>query len=223
MALRRQPAPSLAALRDGLVATVTGAALVALVLGGQGAPAAGAAPQVAQLGPGGTPGMLNAVAYDQVTPGLSIAVRPFDDTDLNLAVKARFEEELRRVNRSTSPNAVLVLSFGTEVIRGRFSEDRRDLGRFEAGTGAGAELQFNVWSSSRDSLLGGRQKSGEREPNVFHLDAVLRDERTGKTLWQGDAYYAMMTADPLRIARSMVRPMVLNLGRTVQKMPFELE
>jgi hypothetical protein len=178
---------------------------------------------LAQLGPNGAPGIVNSTAFGHVTPGLSVAVSPFDDTDLNLAVKTRFEEELERTSRTISEQAVLRLSFDTQVIQGRFSGDGPTLGRFEGDSERGVHFEFNIWSSTKDSMLGGRQKRDSRKANVFHMNAELRDERTGKVLWQADAFCEMLTPDRLRIARSMVRTLVANLGRTAKSAPFDIE
>ncbi len=90
---------------------------------------------------------------------------------------------------------------------------------------AGVQLDLNIWSSSQDSLLGGRQKAGapSRKINLFHMNVVLGDRESGKTLWQGDAYCEMRTADPARIAGSMVAPLVASLGRSVKARPFDIE
>lgn len=204
------------------------AAVLALawIAAGSGVGAARAEPRgellIAQLGPGGAPGIVKTVAYASLTPGLAIAVKPYQDDDFNLAVKQRFEEELGRISRSVSETAVLVLSFETKVVAGEFSVQPGTMGRFEADTGS-AQLNLNVWSSTQDSLLGGRQQAETRRGNVFHMNVTLRDNRSGKTLWQGDAYCMMLTGDRLRIARSMVRPLVTSLGRTVGGDPFEIE
>ena len=181
-----------------------------------------ARPAAAQLGPGGAPGVVSTVAYDQLTPGLSIAVRPLDDTELNLAIKKRLEEELRRISRPLSDTAVLILSFETEVLRGRFSSAAPSLGSLEAGS-EGTRFQLNVWSSDKDSILGGRKAAGPPRANVFHLSVTLRDERTGKALWQGDAMGEMLSPDTLRIAESMARPLITRLGRTATREPFDIE
>lgn len=192
--------------------------------------------QVAQVG-SGAPGLISSVAYAPVTPGLSFVVAPFDDSELNLAIKERFEHELRGISRTISDKAVLELSFETRVVQGRFGDNGPNLGSLEAGTNVGressvgltpgarreVEVRLNVWSSTKDSILGGRQRTGSRRANVFHMNAVLRDQRSGKVLWQGDAYSEMIVADELRIARSMVRPLVASIGRTVKGEPFELE
>ncbi|MFQ5773283.1 MAG: hypothetical protein ACE5GS_02085 [Kiloniellaceae bacterium] len=178
--------------------------------------------RLAQLGPGGAPGIVNAVAFAPVAPGLAIAVKPFDDNELNLAIQQRLEDELRGVSRPISDDAVLGLWFETEVIQGRFPGAAGDLGRFEGGS-SGVRFELNIWSSSRDSILGGRRKGEPRRANVFHINAILRDGRSGKTLWQGDAFCEMLTPDTLRIARSMIRPLVAGLGRTVKGEPFDIE
>ena len=181
-----------------------------------------AARQLAQLAPNGAPGIVNAVALAQVAPDRPVAVTPFDDDDLSLTVKARFEDELRRLGRPVSDSASLTLSFETRVIEGRFSRAAGNMGRFEGGSG-GLRLDLNIWSTTQDSLLGGRQKAESRQANLFHMNVVLRERDTGRTLWQGDAYCEMLTPDTLRIAVSMVGPLVASLGRSVRQRPFDIE
>lgn len=183
-----------------------------------------AARQLAQLAPNGAPGIVNAVALAPVAPDRPVAVTPFDDDDLSLAIKARFEDELRRLGRPVAESAPLALSFETRVIEGRFSRTAGNMGRFEGGSD-GLRLDLNIWSTTQDSLLGG-QRTGEsetRQANLLHMNAVLRDRDTGRTLWQGDAYCEMLTADTLRIAASMVGPLVANLGRSARQRPFDIE
>ncbi len=107
---------------------------------------------------------------------------------------------------------------------GVWSRAEANLGRFEAND-AGAQVNLNIWSSSRDSLFGGRQKAGapSRKVNLLHMNVVLRDRETGKTLWQGDAYCEILTADQTRIAGSMVAPLTASLGRSVTGQPFDIE
>ena len=180
--------------------------------------------QLAQLAPNGAPGIVNAVALVPVAPDRPIAVTPFDDDDLSLAVKTRFEDELRRLGRPVSDSASLTLSFETRVIEGRFSRTEGNMGRFEGGSD-GLRLDLNIWSSTQDSLLGGDRtgKSESRQANLLHMNVVLRDRGTGRTLWQGDAYCEMLTTDTLRIAASMVGPLVASLGRSVRQRPFDIE
>lgn len=209
---------NLLVLAAGILAVVT--------LGPAWADAGGSAPagQFAQLAANGAPGIVSTVAFGEVPPERPIAVTPFGDDDLSMRVKARFEEALRQAGRSVAEAAPLTLSFETRLIQGRFSRAEGNMGRFEADTG-GMELNLNVWSSSQDSLLGGRQTgtAESRRANLLHMNAVLHDRATGKTLWQGDAYSEMLSSDEARIAASMVAPLAANLGRSVKQQPFDIE
>ncbi len=181
-----------------------------------------AAQPAAQLVPNGVPGFVNTVALGRVAPDRPIAVTPFDDDDLGLAIKTRFEEELRRVGRPVAGSAALTLSFETRVIQGRISRTAGNMGRFE-GNSEGLRLDLNIWSTTQDSLLGGSRAEESRQASLFHMNAVLRDRDSGKILWQGDAYCDLRVADALRIGNSMVGPLVANLGRSVRQQPFDIE
>lgn len=198
--------------------------LVALGPAAFGADRGAPALQIAQLAANGAPGIVTTVALGPLLDGQPIAVTPFADDKLSLAVKARFEVALRAAGRPVSDSAPLTLSFETKMIEGRFTQAEANMGRFEASD-EGMSINLNIWSSSQDSLLGGRQKAGapSRKVNLFHMNVVLRDRETGKTLWQGDAYCEMLTADQTRIAGSMVAPLTASLGRSVTGQPFDIE
>lgn len=198
--------------------------LVGVGLGPAGAGNTEATPQLAQLAPNGAPGIVTTVALSDLPDGLPIAVTPFADDNLSLLIKARFEAALHAAHRPVSETASLTLSFETKVIAGRFTQDQARLGRFEADED-GVQFNLNIWSSTQDSLLGGRQKTEapSRKVNLLHMNVVLRDRETGKILWQGDAYCEMLTANRLRIAGSMVAPLTASLGRSVTGQPFDIE
>ncbi len=198
--------------------------LMALGPGSAGAGNPESALQLAQLAANGAPGIVTTVALGPLPSGRPIAVTPFADDDLSLSVKAQFEVALRAAGRPVSDSAPLTLSFDTKMIEGRWSRTEANMGRFEA-SGDDMRLNLNIWSSSQDSLLGGRQKAGapSRKVNLFHMNVVLRDRETGKILWQGDAYCEMLIADQTRIASSMVAPLTASLGRSVMGQPFDIE
>lgn len=201
--------------------------IVALIgHGGGPAGAAERAPglQTAQLAPNGAPGIINSVSFAPVDRQAPIAVRPLDDNKVNLELKRRIDGALRQAGYAVSDyTATTELSFETEVIEGRFSGDGRNLGRFEGSSDRGVNFQINVWSSTKDSVLGGRQKKADRRANVFHMNAVLRNRESGRVLWQADAFCEMLTTDTGRIAASMVAPLVRNLGRSAEREAFDIE
>ncbi len=198
-------------------------AVWAMALGAFAASPPAAGEQLGRLGPNGEPGIFNSVNFIPADPQATIAVRPLDDSKESLEIKRRIDAALREAGYEVSDyTADIELSFETEVIEGRFSGESGTLGSLRGG-GGGVRLDFNIWSSSKDSLIGGRQKRDDRRANVFHMNAVLRDRESGAVLWQGDAFYEMLIADHARIANSMVWPLVRNLGRTVRREPFQIE
>ncbi len=198
-------------------------AVWAMALGAFAASPPAAGEQLARLGPNGEPGIINSINFIPADPQATIAVRPMDDSKESLEIKRRIDAALREAGYAVSDyTADIELSFETEVIEGRFSGESGTLGSLRGG-GGGVRLDFNIWSSSKDSLLGGRQRRDDRRANVFHMNAVLRDRESGAVLWQGDAFYEMLIADHARIANSMVWPLVRNLGRTVRREPFQIE
>jgi hypothetical protein len=179
--------------------------------------------QQAQLGPGGAPGIVKSVAFAPLTSDDAITVRTLDDTTLNVDLKARFEVALLNSGRAVAPGAPLRLDFVSQVIRGEFKAAGGTLGSFEGNTRDGARVQLNLWSSSRDSLLGGQRSKATRRANVFHISADLRDTRSGRVIWRGDAFCALPGPEVDEVAPSLVAPLVGSLGQTVTGEPFEIE
>ncbi len=182
-------------------------------------------PQIAQLGPGGAPGVLTTTVYGELPAAVSVNVEPYDDSELNLQIKAAFDEELVRRNQASAPAGDFQFGFDTQILQGEFDGAGPSLGSFRARSLTGVDFQLNIWSSTKDSVLGGRQKGADskKKMSVFHINAELRDGATGEVLWSGDAFCEMLGGDTLRIARSMVRPLIANLGRTARDVPFDIQ
>ena len=178
-------------------------------------------PQLAQADAARAPGTVTTRALKDFAESDRITVSPYDDSDLNLRLKTEFEQLLRARDRNvTESDAELLLLFETETIPTDEVPRGPSLGSAQAGS-AGVDVNVNVWSSTQDSVLGGRKKPGSLGVNVFHINALLRDKASGEVVWQGDAYHELVTTDTERIARSMVPFLVDNLGRTVTHEPFE--
>lgn len=180
----------------------------------------------------GAPGSVSSVLFHDLPEGLAIEVATFDDTDTNLAVRARFVEELEKSGYVIADGAPLELSFTSEVIQGDLRQRSGSLGRIGASTEAdrgtrgsdvGVDLELNVWSSTKDSVLGGIQpQTGGGRHAQMHINALLRDRGSGQVLWQGDAFSDMVMSDERRLAGAMVKPLVGAFGRSVKNEPFQV-
>ncbi len=178
-----------------------------------------AAPASAQAA---APGMLTTQALKGLPQGETITVAPYDDSDLNLKLKAEIETVLKgQEHEVAEAKTGLLLLFETKVISSDQVPQGPNLGSAQAGTTTGVEVNVNVWSTTQDSVLGGRQDRSGPGTNVFHINAVLRDQASGEVLWQGDAYHALVSGDTERIAMGMIPPLVEKLGESTSHEPFQ--
>ena len=217
---------------------VTGlSALILLATVGVAGPAyaAGALPETsAQLaqGSGGSPCVLTSGELRKMPEGLPLQVTTYDDSETNLEIKEGLAEALERNGFLVSDGAPLELSFKSEIIQGRIAERIPSLGRVGAsneqvvgneGSERGIDVQVNIWSSSKDSVLGGRKsEAGSSRSPRFHINAQLRDLDDDRVIWQADALCEMLTSNEARIIKSMVGPIASSVGRTVPRSAFDI-
>jgi hypothetical protein len=203
---------------------VTAAVATGLVLGCL-LPVTAAGQQVVPPDERGMPGLLTARAFRAAPAEAAIAVTPYDDSGLNLRLKQDFEAALEAGQRGrveSRAEADYMLLFETEVVPAAALTRAPSLGSARVDEG-GAEVNVNVWSSSQDSVLGGRQERPELGSSAFHINAVLREAGSGAVVWQGDAYYRLTGPDTERVARAMVGPLIEKMGQTVVRESFTLE
>lgn len=167
-------------------------------------------------------GVLRSVAYQPMPADQPIRVILFNDTVENIDIKRQIEDELRRTGASIDDDSTLELAIDTEIIDRANSESGPTLGSVAGSSEQGYEARLNLWSSSRDSVFGGRKSDSGAAETKFHLNVILRDNGTGKFLWQGDAYAVMHQVDSAQVARSMIVPMVASLGQSVTSKAFPI-
>jgi hypothetical protein len=200
---------------------VAGLVLLVALPGGAGAQEGTVPGEVART----APGMVTAQTFRAPPAGFSVAVAPYDDSELNLKLKADFEAALAQrwqARMAEEPAAAFLLLFESEVVPANLAPAPPSLGSARLSDG-GAEVNVNVWSSSQDSVLGGRQEGPEAGANVFHINAVLRDRASGEVVWQGDGYYVLREPETERVARALVPPLVERIGQSVVREPLNFD
>jgi hypothetical protein len=176
----------------------------------------------------------------------TVFVAPYDDSELNLKLAGVFEAEIVALGKArvmAESSADFMLLFESEVVPAEQAPRRPSLGSVGASAGLGpadpgpgndpsrdaeskdveVDVNVNVWSSSKDSVLGGRQQEAAIGGSVFHINAILRNRRSDEVVWQGDAYYPLSEPDTERVALAMVAPLVDKIGQSVVREPFEIE
>ncbi len=169
-------------------------------------------------------GSLNAVSYRPIPPHAGITVRPWDNSDDNLALAKAFEDVLREKGYWVTDNAPLVLSFETRDILGQWSAgERRSIIDLEGGGGRGGgentRAMLNLYESERGGVLNQGREPGDVVPSKYQLDVTL-DERSGSRLWQGQATAELIRTTGQELTLQMISVLVQNLGQTVKQGTF---
>lgn len=159
----------------------------------------------------------------------AIAVRPLDNSSLNLEVAQRIAAALRKRGIVVSDDAPLLLEFETQTEssvansrRGSLDAPRdvdigrrRDLGRSDA-----VDARVDVYSTSRSSVL-----TGVRRPDMgvnYTLRATLA-ERSGARLWEGYTEYSEIASDEAKLYAAMAPLLASMVGQSTGERRFKVD
>ena len=177
-------------------------------------------------------GVLNAVVFKPLPAGAPILVRPFDDTDENLAIKKDIEAALtsRGYSVGTDPKGI-VLSFETRSQPGYWtssSGQRKFItleGTVGTGTGAGKHSRglVNLYDSQQGAVLNkGNQNTVTPAATFFRLDVSIDDKTDGKSLWRAWALANLAEGNGTTLAKAMVPAIADNIGKGAKEQSFKL-
>lgn len=174
----------------------------------------------AQILSGGQ-GAVRAVAYQEVPERLTLTVTLFDDSNLNLRIRDQMIASLERAEHELGDDPPFELELSSELRSGRFvTGSGPSLGSLSASA-SDARVEMNIWSSSRDSILGGRHSDREqRSFTSFEIEATLRERGAGEVVWQGHAVVEAERGLPDPYVDPMVEALVESLGRSVRDGTF---
>ena len=172
-------------------------------------------------------GVLNAVLYQAFPADLSVAVRPFDDSEDNMALKERIERALAAKGISSRDDSDHILNFEVRDHIGSLSSgDNRHILSFQTSGGRGGgentEARVNVFNSKDGGLL--NRGRGDRVSNhtVYRLEMNIEQRASGERVWDGWAEAELPGGDSRDLLRRMVPALVKNIGRTVKREPLAI-
>jgi hypothetical protein len=170
-------------------------------------------------------GVVNAASYAPLPDKLAIEVRPFDDSDENLAIKERIERELAARGITTGAKAPLVMNFEVRNRIGYLNTgDNRHVIEFQTRGGrSGGEqtdARINVFNSQSGGLL--NKGPGTRVSNrtVYRLELNVEQRDNNERLWDGWVEAELTGGDSAELLRRMVPAVVKALGQTVKSQAF---
>jgi hypothetical protein len=175
----------------------------------------------AQTASGGL-GVVHAVSYREVPNPLSLSITLFDDSNLDLRIRDQMVASLERAKYSLGDDPLFELELSSGVRSGSFSAANPSLGRVSSNRDVERfQFQMNIWSSSLDSVLGGRHSDRERRTlSSFEIQATLRERSLGEVVWEGRAIVEAERSQVEPYVPRMVESLVQSLGRTVRDGTF---
>ncbi len=176
--------------------------------------------------------VINAAALKPMPQG-AIAVKPWDNSDANMALAREIEARLTAKGYTVDPAAPLVLSFETEADAPTGPEDprRRPVelqGHTSSSNDDNTRVMLNLYSTEKGGVFNDRE-GANAQPTApqHHLKMTLDGPivaANGSTsrgrLWQGEASGRLNRGDDQTLYRSMIGPLVDALGQTVRSAPF---
>ncbi|MDX9859757.1 MAG: hypothetical protein RBS99_02460 [Rhodospirillales bacterium] len=176
-------------------------------------------------------GLLNAVSYERIPAGTAVTVSPLDNSDDNLILQKRFEEELRARGYAISGDAPLVFTFDIRDTVGAYlAGNVRHVIELSGGGGRGggedAKARLNVFDSGGGGLL--NEGADPSDTTIvtqaqYRLDATLDERASGRRLWQVWATADLEQSDGLTLTMAMVPVIAQHVGQTVRQKPFPVE
>lgn len=175
-------------------------------------------------------GIVNGVSYLPLPTPTTFQVRPLDDSNENIVLKAEIETALRAAGFGVAEKSDLILNFETRNEIGAWSStDRRSILLLESkggrDGGENARAQVNIFDSNSGALLNKGRRAGTSitMPSSYRIDVDIEQTTTGKKLWQGWAIGNLGDAvDGRTLVHRMVPAMVDTVGKTIRQKRFEL-
>ena len=174
-------------------------------------------------------GTMSAVSYQPMPAGSALLVRPLDNSDHNMLLKADFERALRGKGYTIANDAKLVFTFETMDTAGAWTGGGPnpfvELSNNPDQTGIEApRVKFNLFNTERGGILNPDRTEVTRmvTPSSFRIDVTIDSLTDGKRLWHGWGSIDIGAGDNREMTRSMVPVMVDGVGKTVRQQKFQV-
>ena len=165
-------------------------------------------------------GEVHAVSFRELPDRLRLSVTLLDDSNLDLRIRDEMVASLMRAKHTLADDAPFELELSSEVKPARQSAGDPSLGRLSSNMDD-TQFEMNIWSSSQDSILGGRHSGNvSRTGSRFEIRATLRERSLGDVVWEGRSVVAAEQDQVEPYVARMAQALVESLGRTVRNGSF---
>lgn len=174
-------------------------------------------------------GRLNAVSYQEIPSGTALMVRPLDNSDHNLLLKADFERALRSKGYTISQDAKVAFTFETMDTAGAWTGSGPnpfvELSNNPDQTGVEApQVRFNLFNTRRGGILNPDRTETTRmvTPSSFRIDATIDSLTDGRRFWHGWGIVNVGADDSRERSRALVPPLVDGIGKTIRQQSLQV-
>jgi hypothetical protein len=161
----------------------------------------------------------------------------YDDTDENLAFRETFLDALARAGYQVNDNAPYFFTFATsitwqakrqqEVQKERIRKYPVERDETTIPPPGDPHLQGNP----ETRMFGDRRttppliapKISNREHDRLDISVAIRERKSNKVTWTADLALPLLRPERERIVRSIIGPIISNIGRDVSHEPFEVK
>lgn len=161
----------------------------------------------------------------------------YDDTDENLAFRETFLDALERAGYQVNDNAPYFFTFATSITwqAKRQKEVQKErirkypVERDEATIPPPGDPHFQGNPETR--MFGDRRttppliapKISNKEHDRLDISVTVRERKSNKVTWTADLALPLLRPERERIVRSIIGPIIGNIGRDVSHEPFEVK
>jgi len=167
--------------------------------------------------------VVETVVCESFPDDASIVLTPVDDSPLNIEIADRLAMALRHAGYSVADSAALTLRFQATERGLRMPAKDRSLGQI-SGSGGGVSLNLNIWSSTKNSILGGRQRRRSGQFDAHLIVAMELDRTTdGRCVWRGEAGASLVGWQHSELAERLTWALADAFGKDVRLRRMELK
>jgi hypothetical protein len=171
--------------------------------------------------------IVSTLICEPLSKGAPVHLTPADDSPLYLSIKDRMKRAVERAGHPVQDATPLQLYYSAVESAVEVREQGPTLGQLDVRTvnrEARAQLLVNVWSSSKDSLVGGRKsKSGVSVSNYLIMALELNREDNGRCVWRGEGAVELEGVTAEQAAKVLTDAIAARMGQTIDRVMVPLQ
>lgn len=163
---------------------------------------------------------ISTLVCEPLARNAAMQLTPADDSDLYLSVKESLRDLIAKLGHPVEEKAGLDLYYSLVETAVEIRGQGPTLGSLDVRTvnrEARAQLLVNLWSTNKDSILGGRKTtSGLSVSNVLIVVLALNRQDNGRCVWRGEGAVELGVVTASDVARPLTEAIAVRLGQSTE-------